>query len=162
MSKDSESKKLRELIKGIRIAMLTTVDDGGKLRSRPLATIDVESDNELLFFVREESGKVSEIKKDNQVNVAYADAGGNTYVSVSGAASVGKDPELAKEHWNPMLKAWFTGPDDPTLAVMKVRLEKAEYWDGPGSWIAKAIALGKAALGDRDTKIGEHGTVGPS
>lgn len=158
----SESKKLRELIKDVRIAMLTTVDSGGKLRSRPLATIDVESDNELLFFVRQESGKVEEIKKDNQVNVSYADAGGNTYVSVSGAASVGKDPELVKKHWSPMLNAWFEGPEDPTLAVLTVRLEKAEYWDGPGNWIARAIALGKAALGDRDSKIGDHGTVGPS
>ena len=160
-SQTNESKKLRDLIKDVRIAMLTTVDAEGKLRSRPLATIEVDGQHEgdLLFFVRQESGKVDEIKKDNQVNVAYAEPGGNTYVSVSGAASVGRDPALAKKHWSPMLQAWFEGPEDPSLAVLTVRLEKAEYWDGPGSWVARAIALGKAALGDHDAKIGDHGTV---
>lgn len=157
----SETRKLRDLIKDVRIAMLTTAETSGALRSRPLATIEVEGDDqsELLFFVRQESGKVDEIRSDNQVNVSYADPSGNTYVSVSGKASVGKDPQLAKKHWNPMLKAWFEGPDDPSLAVLKVKLEKAEYWDGPGNWVARAIALGKAAIGDRDAKIGEHGTV---
>jgi general stress protein 26 len=31
-------KKLREMIKGIEFAMLTTIEDDGSLRSRPMAT----------------------------------------------------------------------------------------------------------------------------
>lgn len=160
----SESKKLRELVKDIRIAMLTTVDASGALRSRPLATIDIGegNDSELTFFVRQDSGKVDEIKNDNQVNVSYADPSGNSYVSVSGKARVQRDPALAKQHWNPLMNAWFEGPDDPSLAVLRVHIERGEYWDAPGSFVARVIALGKAALGDRDAKIGEHGTVRPN
>jgi hypothetical protein len=31
-------RKLRELIKGFEVAMLTTIEDDGRLRSRPMAT----------------------------------------------------------------------------------------------------------------------------
>ena len=43
-------KKLGELIKGIKIAMLTSEDADGVLRSRPMATQDVEFDGTLWFL----------------------------------------------------------------------------------------------------------------
>ena len=47
----NDIKKLGELIKDIRIAMLTTVDEDGSLRSRPMATQDAEFDGVLWFMV---------------------------------------------------------------------------------------------------------------
>ena len=155
-------KKLAELIKDIKMAMLTTVDDDGSLRSRPMASQKIEFDGNLWFFTRASSAKVDEIDKHVEVNVSYADPGSNTYVSVSGKAQTLRDEAKAKELWNPMLKAWFPqGLEDPDLALLRVHVEKAEYWDSPSSTLVqiagfvKAVATGHAYQPGR----GEHEKV---
>jgi general stress protein 26 len=45
-----EFAKLKELIEEINIGMLTTEDDDGTLRSRPLQTRAVEDDGSIWFF----------------------------------------------------------------------------------------------------------------
>ncbi len=65
----SDFETLRDMIKDIRIAMLTTVDEDGTLRSRPMGTQDVESDGDLWFFTYDPSGKTEEVKRDQQVNL---------------------------------------------------------------------------------------------
>lgn len=46
-----------------------------------------------------------------------------------------------------MHKAWFpNGPDDPKLALLKVEVDQAEYWDGPSSTMVQLIGFAKATL----------------
>lgn len=160
MSNVEETKKLRDLIHDVEVAMLTTTERDGSLRSRPLQTLEVENDDELLFFTSKKSGKVDEIERDAQVNVAYAHPGNNTYVSVTGTASIEKDRAKVKELWSPIHKAWFEGPDDPNLIILRVRLVRAEYWDAPSGWIAQAIALTRKMVGEKNPNLDEfHGRV---
>lgn len=132
--------KLRELIKDIKIAMLTTVDTDGTLRSRPMGTQDVEFDGDLYFFVADNSPKVQEVHHDRDVNVSYADHDKTRYVSVSGKALLVRDRKLMEKYWSPILKAWFPdGLDTPNIALLQVRPVKAEYWDAPsGKFVALA------------------------
>src|SRR5829696_3742096 len=90
-SSADEIKKLSKLIKRIRFAMLTTACPDGSLRSRPMATQRREFDGELWFFTDDHSAKVHEIHDDAHVNVSYCDPDSNTYVSVSGRASLVKN-----------------------------------------------------------------------
>lgn len=143
--------KLNELIENIEIAMLTTID-GGVLRSRPMRTMEAEFDGDLWFFTSSETHKDDEIKKDNRVNVSYAAPDKNTYVSVSGRAEIVRNREKIEEFWNPLFKAWFPeGLDDPSLILLKISVEQAEYWDSPSSAFVqiagflKAIATGTRA-----------------
>jgi general stress protein 26 len=46
----SDIQKLAELMKGIRFAMLTTVEEDGTLHSRPMTTQDTEFDGDLCFL----------------------------------------------------------------------------------------------------------------
>ena len=64
--------------------MLTTVDEDGTLRSRPMGTQEIEFDGDLWFFTADPSGKSAEVREHQQVNVSYADPGSTRYVSVSG------------------------------------------------------------------------------
>jgi general stress protein 26 len=42
----------------------------------------------------------------------------------------------------PEFKIWFPkGKDDPEVALLRVTLEKAEYWDSPSSTIGYALSL---------------------
>lgn len=132
-------KKLNELIKDIKFAMLTTVDEEGYLRSRPMATQKEEFDGTLWFFTDLQSSKSHEIDHEHQVNVTYAEPSDQRYVSLSGLGRIVRDKERAKQLWTPMLKAFFPqGLDDPNLALLKIDIHKAEYWDSPSS---KAVAL---------------------
>ncbi len=148
---ENNIQKLGKLIEDVKIAMLTTVDQDGTLRSRPMATQKTEFDGTLWFFTRASSPKVEEVEQAHNVNLSYAAPDSNTYVSVTGTAGLVRDPAKAKELWNPILKAWFPkGLEDPDLALLHVQVEKAEFWDSPSSTMVqlagfvKALATGKA------------------
>ena len=151
--------KLGGLIKGINIAMLTTVDFG-LLRSRPMATQEMEFDGDLWFMTSSETHKTDEIEKDPRVNVSYSAPNTNTYVSVSGTVQIVNDREKIEELWNPAYKAWFPkGLDDPTICLLKVTVEQAEYWDSPSSTIVHIVGFVKALVTGERADGGDHGKV---
>lgn len=151
--------KLGELIKDVEIAMLTTYDDGA-LRSRPMQTQEAEFDGDLWFFTSRETHKIEEIERDNRVNVSYAAPDRNTYVSVSGTASVVNDRAKIEELWNPALKAWFPkGKDDPNIILLKIAVEQAEYWDSSSSAIVKIAGFVKALVTGTRADGGDHDKV---
>ena len=160
MSIEQAHAKLAELIKDIRIAQFTTVEQDGSLRSRPMATQDVEFRGDLWFFTRDDSPKVQEFRSEQHVNVSYASADDNRFVSVSGRASLVKDTQKIKELWNPALRAWFPdGQDDPRVALIKVTVDHAEYWDAPASTMVKIAGFVKAIVTGESYDAGENKTI---
>lgn len=149
--------KLRDLIKKIDFAMLTTADDDGTLRSRPMSTNgEIEFDGDLWFFTHASSHKVEEIERRPQVCASFADPGKQNYVSMSGRAELVRDKNKIKELWKPELKAWFpAGPDDPEVALLKIHVSKAEYWDAPSSLVAHVFGLVKATVTGTPAPSGE-------
>lgn len=153
----SDIEKLARLIKDIRIAMLTTVDQEGQLHSRPMATQTAEFDGNLWFFTGMSTPKVGEIQKDQHVNVSYAAPDDHRYVSVSGRAEIVRDRKKAEELWNPFYKAWFPkGIDDPDLVLLKVRVERAEYWDSPSSPVVYLVGFLKAIVTGERAEVREN------
>lgn len=153
-------KKLGKMIEGVKIAMMTTLEDDGILHSRPMATQQIEFDGDLWFFTRASSGKVDEVKSDDRVNLSYADPDDNRYVSVSGTAKLVRDKKKNEELWNPAFKAWFPqGLEDPDLALLKIAVEQAEYWDSASSTLVqiagfvKALATGQSYRGGENKKL---------
>ena len=145
-----ELERLAGLIERIKIGMLTTMGPDGSMRSRPLQTLLMDAQSRLWFFTEAESPKTGEMEAhDHQVCLNYADPGKMSFVSVSGTGRLVHDRERIRELWSPFAKAWFPrGADDPALALLEVRLDKAELWDSPGSatmrWggLMKALATG--------------------
>jgi general stress protein 26 len=144
-TRDEAIAKLTEFIKDIRIAMLTTQTPEGSLRGRPMATQEAPFDGDLWFFTSAASPKVDEIEEEHHVQLSYASPEDNRYVSVSGRATVVRDRAKAEELWSPAMKAWFPdGLDDPDLALLRVQVEGAEYWDSPSSTMVHIVGLVKA------------------
>jgi len=149
--------KLNELIKDIRIAMLTTVDHDGTLRSRPMGTQQIDADGILWFFTSAASHKVDEMQDHHEVNASYADDGDNRYVSIAGTATISRDRQKIHELWSPMHKAWFPdGPDDPDIALIRVDVHSAEYWDAPSSAMVHVVGFVKAVATGRRYEPGEN------
>ena len=146
-SNEENVRKLRDMIKGIRVAMFTTVEPDGSLRSRPMYTQDAEFDGQLWFFTWLDTAKVNEIHREQHVNLSYASPSDERYVSVSGRARLVQDRKKAEELWNIGLKAWFPkGLDDPNLGLICVDAEKAEFWDSPSSSLVQLIGFTKAIV----------------
>jgi len=158
MSRESDFKKLKEMIKDIDLCMLTTVDESNDLHSRPMSlNSDVDENGDLWFFTSSNSHKASEIERTPNVNVSFIDTRKQHYVSISGMAELVRDKQKIKELWKPVLKAWFPdGPDQPDVALLKVNVRKAEYWDGPSSTIAQAISFVSAIVTGKQVELGEN------
>ena len=155
---DEQTHKVAELIRGERFGMLTTIDSGGTLTSRPMALQEVEFDGDLWFFAERTSRKVGHIAGHPQVNVTVGS--GSTWVSLTGRASVVEDKAKKRELWNGGVEAWFPdGPDDGAVVLLKVEATSGEYWNTPGGRVATALSFAKAKLTGQPYSGGENETV---
>jgi general stress protein 26 len=150
---DPNAHKLYELIKDVKIAMMTTVDTDGTLHSRPMYNQDADEHGDLWFFTKINSPKTTELSRDNEVNLGYCDPSKQHYVSVSGKAEIVRDRAKIEEKWSEGLRTWFPGgKDDPTIALIRVHPARGEYWDSPSSTVLHLYGYAKAALTGQSPK----------
>ena len=122
--------ELWERIQEVRTALMTTLESDGSLRSRPMWTQGDEFDGSLWFFARDDGPLVDELERDGRVGLSYGAPDKDLYLSVSGRAELVHDRAKAKELWNTYAEAWFPeGVDDPNLALLRVDVEQAQYWE---------------------------------
>lgn len=158
-SKNEQHEKIWSLIKDARVAMLTTAHDG-RLYSRPMVASQKRFGGTLWFFTRKSSPKVDEISTHHQVNVAYSSSESMSFVSLAGQAILVNDSAAIDEHWNEWVKVWFPeGKEDPDLALLRVDVDTAEYWDAPSSKVAIAFDYIKARVTGSKPDLGEHGKM---
>ena len=150
--------KLRELVKEIDFCMLTTVDDTGDLHSRPMSSNgDIDQNGDIWFFTSASSHKVSEIQKLPKVNVSFADPDNQHYISISGNAQLVRDRDKIEELWRPEFKMWFPeGKEDPDIALLRVGLKKAEYWDSPSSTVGFMLSFVSSLVTGKEADHGEN------
>jgi general stress protein 26 len=139
-------RKVAELIRDVRIAMLVTRGADGRPRSRPMLTQEAEFDGHVWFLTREESSKVREIRSSAVVNLGYAAVERETYVSFTGRAEILNDRPGIRSLWQASLRNWFDGPEDPGIRLIRVGVEFVDYWDAAGARTASLITIPKAVL----------------
>lgn len=160
---NAELQKLADIIGDIRIAMLTTEEPDGALRSRPLATLEIDAESKLWFFTALSSGKVGEIDQHRKVNLSYAHPDKQRFVSVCGSARLFRDSEKMQALWTPWIEPWFPdGLADPDLALLEITIDEAEYWDAPASRSGRLFGLAKALTSGNTEQLGEHRKVHPT
>ena len=160
-SHDEQVKELRKLIEDIKFGMFTTAEKDGSMRSRPMVSRKIEDDGVVWFFTYDNDGKIDEIKNDYHVNVTFSEPKSQKYVSLSGKATLVKDKTKMEELWNPTDKAWFPkGLEEPHIGLLKVTVDKAEYWDCPNSMLVRLVSFTKAILTGRTAEnLGTHEKV---
>jgi general stress protein 26 len=158
VSEQDPKQKVGELIKDIRTTMMTTIDESGAPRSRPMYTQEAEFDGDLWFLADAHSSKMAAIAHNPRVNLGYANPSKERYVSVTGSAKIVDDRSRVQELWKPFLKAWWEGPEDRRIRVIKVEVEQVEYWDSPGRF-AYTLAIARSALSGKRRELGENETI---
>lgn len=152
--------RLRDLINGIRVAMLTTLGADGRLHSRPMMTQSVEFDGSLWFLTGRDTDKADEVSAHRHVNLAYADPDQQRYVSMSGTARLVSDRAKVEQLWSPVYRAWFPGGvGDPNLVLLEVTVESAEYWDTQSGRMVALAGFVKSLVTGQRFAGGDHGTL---
>lgn len=157
-SREEALQKLREMVKDIDFCMLTTIDENGDPHSRPMSSNgDIDPDGDLWFFTSLSSHKVSEIENMPKVNLSFADPENQRYISITGVAQLVRDRQKIEQLWRPEFRIWFPkGKDDPEVALLRVNLEKGEYWDNPSSTIGFALSFVSSLVTGKQPDMGEN------
>ena len=149
---------IADLVQKAPIALVTTVAEDGSLVSRPLAVQQREFDGDLWFFTEDPSAKTDQVRANDQVNVALQ--AGHGWLSISGRASVSKDPAKVDELWSTGAEAWFEqGRDDPAVALLRVEAQTAEYWTSRAPMVVTLAKYAKAAVTGGRPDVGESKVV---
>ena len=133
------------------------------MASRPMGVPSGEKDKfdgTMWFLTRGSSDKVDEVASDRHVTLTFAEPKDSKYVTLKGKGSVSADRAKIKELWSPMYKAWFPGgEDDPDIAVMRVDVRTADYWEASSSKIVVMAKYAIAAASGGSVPVGESGHI---
>lgn len=153
-----ERQKLIDLMEDKSVGMLTTYGSGGP-RSVPMARQEVEPSAELWFITARETQHVEDIRASPQVTLTFSAR--DSWVALVGRAEVVDDQAKLEELWNTFAEAWLPGgPEDPNATLIRVDVERGEYWDSPGGKAASVMSFLKAKV-TGETLDADHGTVTP-
>ena len=152
---------LRALIGDRSVAMVTATDRRFMPSSRPLLTQALDDDGVLWFFVPSDGSLALDIETNPRVSATYSDPARGVFVSLSGYARLVYDPDRIFALWDERVETWFTqGPLDPRLALLRVDIDHAEYWDERSLHRIRLLALAHAALhGGDSVPSREHGRL---
>lgn len=158
---NADLRKLGELIEPIETAMLTTHTGKSLMVSRPLQTLKLNAEGELIFFTSADSDKVAQLTEDHEVNLAYAQPSEKRYLSVRGRARMDRDRDTINELWTPAQRVFFpAGKDDPQLMVLRIKVRDAVYWeDDADNWLERAMNFGEAFWSDEPEDLGSSGRL---
>ncbi len=149
--------RVAELVKDIRVAMLTTVQADGALASRPMATLEMDEHGAFWFFTDARSSKLEYLRA---MNLSFTDPDEGTYVSLSGQGEVSTDRAHIDRLWTPMARPWFPdGPDSPNLALLKFVPDAVDYWDAPNSSMVRVFGLIASVVAGKPVAMGESGSI---
>jgi len=169
--RESEAQALQHLhtlLRSFKAAMLVTRCDDGTMRARPMAIAAVDMDNTLWFVTSQDTPKVSEVTRYDNVCVCCQD-GQSKFITLSGTAEPVDDRQKLKQLWNDAWKVYFPqGLDTPTITLLRVVPKTGEYWDQSSLAnklrffveSSKAFISGRSAepsrLGDNEKVVLQH------
>lgn len=133
-----------------RTATLVTVE-ANKPFARPMSATTQRDEGTISFLIAADSYNTR--NDGDWASVFFID--GNSYVSMTGTATISNDRARIKELWSPVAKAWWDSPDDPNIRVFEVHVSEGEIWDGPNRLFAGALLLSAAITGVQP-KVGDH------
>ncbi|HEX9100693.1 MAG TPA: pyridoxamine 5'-phosphate oxidase family protein, partial [Polyangia bacterium] len=107
----------------------------GSLRARPMDLMrDALPDCDLWFVTADDTHKTDEIDRHHVVDVCCLRTRDRAYLSLSARARVERNPGEVRRLWQPTWKLWLGDerPEDGGIVLLKLDVERAEYWEPEG------------------------------
>jgi general stress protein 26 len=153
-----DQQQLVELMRDMPIAMFTTFGSEGP-RTVPMARQEVEPDAEMWFITARSTDHTRALQEEARVALSFSSR--NAWAAMTGRAEVVDDTDKLRELWSTFAEAWLPGgPEDPEALLIRVDVDRAEYWDSPGGKVASLVSFAKVKL-TGDTYDSDHGVVEP-
>jgi general stress protein 26 len=142
-----------------RFVMLTTIDEDGGFYSCPM-TLQQAEDGVLWFFTSTTTPTAQGVRRDSRAAVAVM-SDDRFFASAYGSAALVGDRARMRTLWDDSVSAWFPqGVEDPHLVLIRLDVERGEYWDADQSSLLKMFDAGTGrATGEHER--GEQGSLIP-
>jgi len=152
-----ELTRLSQLIQHMTVSIMTTVDDGGTLVSRPMLPLYLDGNCSLWFFTDLRSSKVKQL---DAINLNFIDSTRATYVTFSGHGELNTLRSFINRLWTPFAKPWFPdGPESSNIALLKFVPDMAEYWDSSSRKMLRILSMASSTAASDPIERDEHGVI---
>ena len=129
---DESRDHLIDIVKSFNTAMFITMEADGTAHARPMSIARVGPGNELFLVTSVKSPKIANIVSQPLVTLTMQ--GTALFVALSGNATIVYERSTIEELWSEAWRAWFPdGKTDPDICLIRIDLEKGEYWDMSGT-----------------------------
>lgn len=121
--------KIQDVLTGVQLAAFASVTPEGAPQARYVMVM-TDEDLTLRFATHLDAPKVDRVKANPKVHLLCGITSLETarhWVEVDGTAEVRTDPETRHAIWFDPLARYFSGPDDPNLAVIVVHPDRVTY-----------------------------------
>jgi general stress protein 26 len=134
-----ERLEVREVIARSGVAMLMTLDGENRIVGRPMLPLLVDGDPYVYFLTHKSSARMAEIRNRPRVSVTITGSD-SRYLVIAGTATASDDEATIARLWKPTCRAWFPGgADDREALVLRVDVERVDYWKAPRSRISRVV-----------------------
>ncbi|MFB9055827.1 pyridoxamine 5'-phosphate oxidase family protein [Mariniflexile ostreae] len=159
-TKDKDGlQKMRDLIEVPKVVMMASRLDKIPFSVCPMTLQSMDAQGDLWFFTSKESGLFKDVDYDNRVQIMCSDEEKQKYISIFGNATHIVDQEKVDELWNPLMRNWFDGKEDPNLVLLNVNMENAYYWDNQYNKLVSFFKLVKGAIPEQQPNMGDKGHI---
>ncbi len=153
MNNNPAIEKIRGIVDHIKVAMMVTLNNNNRMRSRPMQVAQVDDDGTFWFFTDEYTGKTETLELNNPVVLNFADQHHRTYLSLTGRSYLVDDKRRMADLWSPILNNWYPGKSVEHMVMIKFVPESAEHWEEAESVWKQLFYAGKAMMtGDKYNK----------
>lgn len=126
--------------------------EGG--HARPMTGQFEDDRGPIWFFGAQNSALVSRLGESKPAVSTFTAKGHNLFASIRGTLVLDNDPAVIDRLWNTYVAAWYTGKDDPNLALLRLDADEAEIWLDGSSLIASIkVWLGRDPKQDYAGKV---------
>jgi general stress protein 26 len=129
-------------------------DDG---HARPMtAQVEKAGEGPLWFFTATDNGLVKALDAGaaGRAVCTFASKGHELFAAVHGSLRVDTDRAVVERLWNPFVAAWYSGKDDPKLALLRLDTDRGQVWENASSLLAGLkMLMGKDPKAEYQDKV---------
>ncbi len=96
--------------------------------TRPMTALFEGDAAPLWFFTSVDAAMVKALPTRSRAVACYAAKGHELFAAIHGPVTREHDRAVIDRLWNPFVAAWYSGRDDPRIAVLRLDAEHAEIW----------------------------------
>ncbi len=139
--------KVKSILEHVGICMVCTQGKNGDIESRPMILQSVDPDGSLWFFFGRDTFRMNQVEPSPHVTVVAQDSKGQKCVELRGPGKIIDEKDRLQPMWKLDHGAWFPGGlDDPQLALFRVEVREAAYWEWKAGLVATTLKRLEAIL----------------